>query len=160
MQEQLPISKVALPNHLLFPDIVGLLRQGHAVTLPAKGDSMYPFIHNGKDKVVLRESETYSPGDIVLASIGQGSYVLHRIYRIEEDHVWLMGDGNRSGMECCLRKNIAGKVIRIIRNGKPVRHCFANGKMAAHLWKLLLPVRKYLLFVLRLPNRWKTSRNR
>ena len=134
-----------IDNDILFPEIVGLLKEGHTVTLQAKGGSMFPFIVEGRDKVVLQKANRYRKSDIVLACLPEKGYVLHRIYRLSAGTIHLMGDGNLYATECCQWNNIQGKVIQIIRNGKTVDCDAARERWRARLWQWLLPLRRIIL---------------
>lgn len=122
----------------------GFLLEGREVIIAPKGSSMLPFIQEGRDSVKLKKRDEIKPGDIVLAEISPGHYILHRVYEIEGDTVILMGDGNIRGREKCRREDIRGTVVEIITgNGKT--HRPADGR----LWKVFLPIRRILLGIYR-----------
>ena len=50
-------DELLLNNELFFSEVSRQLAQGRVVTLRAKGTSMFPFIADGRDKVVLRKTE-------------------------------------------------------------------------------------------------------
>ena len=76
---------------------------------------------------------------MALAYIGP-RYVLHRVIKVEDDSVTLMGDGNLRGEEHCTQDDVVGTVIRIDNpNGR--RKPLTNG----WLWRKLLPIRWILL---------------
>jgi Peptidase S24-like. len=138
-------EKIILPNGLLLSDVAAMLSEGRSVLLRAKGNSMYPFIVGGRDKVVLQKEKQIRVGDIVLAYLGEKGYVLHRIYRIEDKRIVLMGDGNVSVTETCLQENICGKVLKIVRNGRYV-DCDSPGECRkVRVWSALRPFRRYIL---------------
>jgi hypothetical protein len=82
--------------------------------------------------------------------------VLHRVYRIKGEHIMLMGDGNLHVTECCRREDVAGVVVKIIRDGRVIDITSSSQLFMAALWRKLLPVRRYLLFVCR----WWMRRDR
>lgn len=145
-------NRLILPNEVLFAEVERCLRDGCSVTLTAKGNSMFPFIMGGRDSVVLEPSVAFAlkPGDIVLARLPQGAYVLHRIFSIQSREIVLMGDGNVHGREHCTPDEIVGVVRTILRKGRPVssRDRWESRKVA--LWRRLLPLRRYLLFFFRM----------
>ena len=63
-----------------FALVDDLLKEGREVVITPKGNSMLPFIRNGRDEVVLtrldRPAET---GDILLAKIGD-RFIMHRVF--------------------------------------------------------------------------------
>ena len=142
------------PNALLLGEVERLLAEGRDVVLVPKGRSMLPFIRGGTDKVLLRKASAKElrVGDIVLACLAEGQYVMHRIIAIADERITLMGDGNLYGTEVTERKDVVGKVIEIItpkgQHRKPSR---------GRLWRKLLPIRKYLLKVYR---KWNKLKNK
>lgn len=142
-------AKVILPNSQLLDDVAALLADGHAVTLRAKGNSMFPFIVSERDCVILQKTASVRKGDIVLAHLRTGSYVLHRIHHIEEERITLMGDGNLQGTEQCLPDDICGTVSDIIRNGHTISCHSASERRKVRIWRMLLPVRRYILYICR-----------
>ena len=113
-------DKLKLPNNLFFSEVEQWLAAERSVELPAKGRSMWPFVVEGRDKIVLRRPATVRMGDIVLARMEQSRYVLHRVYRLEKDAITLMGDGNCYAQEHCRLSDICGVATEIVRKGQRV----------------------------------------
>lgn len=136
------MKKMTIPNEILLEQASDLLSRGIEVVIMTKGNSMLPFIHGERDSVNLKRKDTVEVGDIVLARIAKGKYVLHRVFSIDGDSLVLMGDGNLQGTESCARADVLGTVTEIIspddRSRKP-------GK--GRLWRRMLPVRRYLLWI-------------
>lgn len=126
-----------------------MLQSGHSVTMRAKGNSMFPFIRSERDSVVLERKQEITVGSIVLARLQNGSYVLHRVYRLEKEAVVLMGDGNLYATERCHRNEVVGVVTQIIRDGQQVDCTSRKERFKAWVWRKLLPVRRGVLFVAR-----------
>lgn len=148
-------DELLVDNPMFFMEVRRMLSRKHSVTMRAKGNSMYPFILDGCDEVVLHRSTDIKAGDIVLAELPDSRYVLHRVYRVQGDRFVLMGDGNLQATEQCRKENIVGKVIQIIRGGCFVDCTSKAAYRKASLWRRLLPMRRYLLFVLRLYSKLK-----
>ena len=137
-------EKRVIPNEILLGEVTSLLAEGQEVVLLTKGGSMMPFLRSERDSVALRKLEKVEVGDIVLAHLGGGRYVLHRIIAIDGDNVTLMGDGNLKGTESCLKSDISGTVVRILKaSGKE----YVPGK--GRWWRALKPFRRYILGVYR-----------
>jgi len=134
------MEKRIIPNEILLGEVTNLLSEGQEVIILTKGCSMLPYLRSEKDSVALRKNSDVEVGDIVLAHLGGGRYVLHRIFALDGDKVTLMGDGNIRGQEFCTKKDISGTVVRIIK---------ASGKEKVpgkgRIWRLFLPVRRYIL---------------
>lgn len=139
------MKHLSVANESLLPEVEKLLAEGIRVTLKVKGNSMLPFIRGGRDSVTLEAPAGISRGDIVLARMGQGRYVLHRVIKIKNNIVVLMGDGNCRGTEQCLRSDICGRVITIVKPHKYISTDSSCMHMAGTVWRLLLPVRRWLL---------------
>lgn len=140
---------ITLPNDLLLGEVKKLIAQGHSVTLRVRGNSMMPLLHDNRDSVILAPFSSIQKGELVLAEIKQGVYVLHRIIKIDNQKITLMGDGNISGTEQCQISNIAGVAIEIIRNGKKKSLCGTWWNLYSSIWLALLPIRRYLLGIYR-----------
>ena len=143
------IVMVELDNAAFLPHVVELVAQGHTVTLPLRGNSMRPFLKDGRDKAVLVAPHCPKVGDVVLAEIGRGHYVLHRIVGLDQQRVTLRGDGNR-GNEYCTLDNIKAKAEAFLRKGRKKADS-TNGRkwlIYSWWWTRLYPVRRYLLFLL------------
>ncbi|MCF2736349.1 S24/S26 family peptidase [Bacteroides caecigallinarum] len=109
-----------LSEQLYFSDIEKLVSAGHSVKIPIQGNSMYPFLIDGRDRVSIKEAGNISKGDIILIKTEEDQYILHRVYNIRHEKYILMGDRNLHIMEVCMKKNIIGKVYEIERNGKKI----------------------------------------
>lgn len=144
---------IKISNAELMPGIVSLLNDGHTVTLPLHGNSMRPFLKDGRDKAVLKAvcpTEKLHNGDVVLAEIKTGVYVLHRIISIEQNRVILLGDGNITP-EHCQKDNIKAIATGFYRK----RHTtpdYTSGhkwKIYSWIWTRIVPLRRILLKIIR-----------
>lgn len=133
------MDRKTLTNEVLLEDAGALLAEGREVCITPKGNSMLPFIRDGKDSVTLKKLPGVKVGDIVLARLGDRHYVLHRVIEAKDGALTLMGDGNISGTEQCLQKDIMGTAVAI--NGRRP----GNGA----IWRALKPIRRYLLAIYR-----------
>ena len=138
-----------IPNHILLGLARDMIREGHTATISVKGYSMRPFLEHQRDRVVLDAPKDLQVGDAVLGEITPGHYVLHRIIAMSDTEVVLMGDGNIKGTETCSRENIAGVVTHYIRPRRTILASDTRLKHRIRLWRQLLPIRRYLLFVYR-----------
>ena len=77
-------------------------------------------------------------GHVVLGETDAGTFVVHRIIRVEASHIVLLGDGNVAGTETIPRERIYGIV-----------DCGPLHLQLARIWLWMRPVRKYPLWILR-----------
>ena len=137
-------------DELILSDAVRLVNEGMAVTLLVKGRSMLPFILGGIDSVVLTRPGEIRRGDVVLARVEGRRYVLHRVMEVTETGVELMGDGNLVGREHCRPEDVLARTDEVVKgDGRHLRLDTPRMRRAARLWRRLLPVRRYLLFIYR-----------
>lgn len=86
-------KKRILSPDALMPEYVELLKSGAELPLTVSGSSMIPFLAPGRDSVLLRGIDReLKRGDIVFYRRADGRYILHRLYRIENDSLWFVGD--------------------------------------------------------------------
>ncbi|MBO7249102.1 MAG: S24/S26 family peptidase [Bacteroidales bacterium] len=142
-------EKLTIPNSLFFAEVESHLSEGRSVVIPVKGYSMLPFIRDGRDSVELVRCEGLKVGDIALAKLGNGHFVLHRVWEIDGEKVVLMGDGNIAGKEICRCTDIIGIASKIFR-GKRVIDCTSAPYLRnVKIWRKLLPIRRYILAIYR-----------
>lgn len=142
-------EKLTIPNSIFFSEVESHLREGKSVVIPVKGYSMLPFIRDGKDSVELLRAEDFNVGDIALARLASGHFVLHRVWEIRDGKVILMGDGNIAGKEVCSRSDVIGVASKIFRGKKVIDCASASYVRNVKIWRRLLPIRRYILAIYR-----------
>ena len=107
---------------------------------------MRPFLESNRDIGILISPKNVKVGDPVLAEIEPRHYVLHRIIKIENDNVTLMGDGNYH-CEYCKTCDIRASVVGFIRKGrhKVDRTDGMKWKTYSWFWVKMRPMRRWLL---------------
>lgn len=145
------MQTLQLENAIFLPQVCQLINEGHTVSIRAKGNSMRPFVESDRDVAVLAKCSECKVGDVVLAEITPGHYVLHRIDRIEGKAVTLRGDGNVCGTEHCTIDDIRALTCQFIRKGKVWNLQTSRfWKIYSKVWVAMLPMRRYLLALYRL----------
>lgn len=83
---------IIIPNELLFREVEAAISRGESVTIPFNGRSMEPLLLQGRNTITLSPlSRDVRVGDVVLFRY-RGTWILHRIDRIEGQNVTLQGD--------------------------------------------------------------------
>ena len=132
----------------IITDAVRLVNEGLAVTMLVKGHSMLPFILGGLESVVLTKPGTVKPGDVVLARLADGHFVLHRVMEVLPGRVELMGDGNLVGREICRPEDVLARADEVVgEDGRHRRLDTPKMLRRARLWRRLLPMRRWILAV-------------
>lgn len=147
--EQTAVKTLQMENAKLLPEVVRLLEEGHTVTLPLRGNSMRPFLEDGRDKALLKLCTNPRVGDAVMAEIAPKHFVLHRIVNITGGNVTLRGDGNLA-TEHCRDMDVKAIAIGFYRKGRQKLDSTSGRKWRIYSWwwTRLLPIRRYLLFAL------------
>lgn len=144
------MNTLQLDNATFLPQVCELVKEGHTVSLRARGVSMRPFIEHDRDTAIIGYAEKFIVGDVVLAEIYKGKFVLHRIDRIDGERVILRGDGNYPGTESCRLKDLRAIMTAVERKGRTYSTEGKVWKTYSKMWVAMLPLRPYLLSVYRL----------
>jgi len=144
-------KKVTVPNEVMLGAATALVKEGHTAVIMTKGNSMLPFIRGERDSVELSAPGKPEPGQIALAQIAPGRYVLHRIIEVDGDAVVLKGDGNLVGVEKCSADDICAIATKIFRPGRRPKDCTTEKFARRSLrWRNLpYTVRRYTLGIYR-----------
>lgn len=124
-------------------DVAGLLEAGKVVQIKPQGFSMYPMFIPGRDAAVLAKADRsgLKRGDVVLYRRDTGILVLHRIWKVTRDGVYLIGD-NQSCIEGPIRKEqVLGILVSFLHDGRMISVRNPLYWLAARGWLILRPVR-------------------
>ncbi len=139
-----------MTDEIIIQEAIRLVEDGMSVTFPVKGNSMLPFIIGGKESVILQKPSQPQVGDVVLAWVEGCRYVVHRIIRIDGSQVVLMGDGNPAGVEHCTIGDVKAKATHVVGVDGRQHDLYSKPRMlGVRIWRVLLPVRRYILGVYR-----------
>ncbi|MBO7585233.1 MAG: hypothetical protein J6T09_06140 [Bacteroidales bacterium] len=141
-----------MTDAVIIREAVKLVDDGVSVTFPVKGRSMIPFIVGGRDSVILQKPGSLEPGLVVLAEISPDHFVLHRIIDISPDgmKITLMGDGNVRGTETCTPSTVLARATHVVDPEGRIIPLESEARLRrARLWRRLLPLRRYLLAIMR-----------
>ena len=136
------VIRTAVSNRELFQEVAEMVALGRRVEIVGKGNSMFPLIRGGLDKIVLRKTDDFSleKGNLLLVKLSNANYVLHRVKKYNISTVTLQGDGNLRVVETCNVEDIIAEAVEVIRGKKRI----VKGSFA---WKLfcLLSVQPYMI---------------
>ncbi len=141
-----------MTDAVIIREAVKLVDDGVSVTFPVKGRSMIPFIVGGRDSVILQKPGSLEPGLVVLAEISPDHFVLHRIIDISPDgmKITLMGDGNVRGTETCTPSTVLARATHVVDPEGRIIPLESEARLRrARIWRRLLPLRRYLLAIMR-----------
>ena len=125
-----------IQNELFFPEVAERLAEGNRVRIRAAGNSMLPFIRDGKDSVILKkpDEDSFQKGSLLLVQTGRGNYILHRLMKCSGEEITLRGDGNLVLTEICMRSDVIAEAVVVEREGKTIEKNSRRWKMFRRLW--------------------------
>ena len=124
------------------------LKAGACIQIHPQGYSMYPFIDPRRDEVVLAGIEDGSAlrrGDVVLYRRENGMLVLHRIYKIGQDGLYLLGDHQTAIEGPVRREQVKGKMTGMVRDGRYMDVGNPGYRMLSVVWLWLRPARRAIM---------------
>lgn len=127
----------------IVPLLVETLENGGSMRIYPRGVSMLPMLRQGVDSVVLSDKgERLKKYDIPLYKRADGSYVLHRIIKLEDNGYVCAGDNQIAVEKGVKHENVVAVVTSFSRGGKThsVRE-FRYG-LYCRAWCLTRPVRR------------------
>lgn len=129
---------------LIMGPLLDLLDEVEAVPLVISGGSMTPFLVHGRDTVYLSKvKRPLRRGDMVLFHRDNGSYVLHRIFRVEEKtHVYTMIGDAQTALEPGIRQDqIKAVVTAVNRKDKLLKRNNFWWFFFEKIWIRMVPLR-------------------
>ena len=124
-------------------DIEQLLAEGKTIKIKPQGYSMYPLFVPGRDEACIEHTDFSSlkRGDVILYRRDKSILVLHRIWKITDNSLYMVGD-NQTEIEGPLRADqVRGKLTGFVRNGKFVDVKNPIYRFLSGLWLFLRPLR-------------------
>lgn len=95
---------VVFSFYQIKPVALDALQAGNDVEFLVTGESMRPLLRHEKDRVRIRRCEP-KPGDAVFYLREDGSYILHRLIRIEKDGTCCICGDNQYRLEKGVRRD-------------------------------------------------------
>lgn len=104
----------------LYPLLTEILEHGGTFSLTVTGMSMYPFLVGGRDKVTLAPVDReLKKNDLPLYRRADGSFVLHRIVKCEQDGTYTCcGDHQWTPETGLRREQMVALATAFVRKGR------------------------------------------
>lgn len=129
--------------------ITNAIKKAGWIELPAKGNSMFPFIQEGDIcRFILCEPSALRKGDIILFSSPTGQLIAHRLYRTltnnNQIYYLFKGDSNLGFDELIRKEQIIGKLTCV---QKRKANIYSGNLIASSYGRLILsfPILSHLL---------------
>lgn len=149
-----------MSNSIHIAEYDGVIREvlesGGEFRMYPHGTSMLPLIRQGIDSVVLEQlNRSPQKNDILFYQRMDGSYILHRVWKVTEEGLVMIGDNQKVLEKGVTEDQVIGYVTRIYRNEKEI-NCDGFG-YRKYLWlwqfmkvrKLVLPIFNRLLIIMK-----------
>ena len=134
----------------LIPLMKEIFKLGKTFTLTAKGSSMAPLLHSGRDEVVLADCpdpEKLKARDIPLYLREDGSPVLHRIVRVNKTSFDMCGDAQTEIERGVKFSQVVAVAVGFKRRGRVISVNSKRYKLYSFLWCILRPVRPHIFWL-------------
>lgn len=131
----------------IFPFVEEIVERGQNAKILVTGSSMWPFLRDGIDSVefIKRDFASLVRGDIVLIRRVSGLYVMHRVYKKNREHFFMVGDAQQWLEGPLEPSQIVAVVSAIWRKNKRISCSNFLWRFLSASWLLLRPFR-YLIF--------------
>ena len=146
------MRKLTVPN-IFFAEAAEVLRGGTSVRLHVDGQSMYPFIHGGKDEIEVVPYDGKTPLEPWCCPFYQweGNYMIHRFIGMNGEMCQMLGDGNLARIEEVPQREIIGILRTIYHPDGTEQDCRdARWLKRAQWWYRLRKLRRFLIPLFRL----------
>ena len=131
-------------------ELIGTLRSivegGNEVRLTVTGSSMAPLLIHQRDSVILGPVDRpLRRGDIVMYERPNGHNVLHRIRRVSDEGLYIIGDG-QTETEGPLESSCVWAIAKkICRKGKWISPGDARWTFFSTVWLWVIPARRKIM---------------
>ncbi len=110
------------------------------------GDSMLPFIKQGRDVLVISKvNGKLKRYDVPLYKRDSGQYVLHRVLKVRDKTYVICGDNRWQREYGIMDRHIIGVLTAVIRDGKEIPVTDWKYRIYVHLWCDFFYVRAFVL---------------
>ena len=123
-----------------------LVESGHEVSVKVSGRSMYPFLRNERDTVFFKAPDrALRIGDIAFFQRANGQYILHRVCRIDDSGLYMLGDSQQRIEGPIAPEHVFAIVTHIDRDGRDIKPGDALWNFYAGPWQWLASLRPRLI---------------
>ncbi|MBR5499558.1 MAG: hypothetical protein IKV75_05295 [Bacteroidales bacterium] len=91
------------------------------------------------------KEEDLKKGTVALVRDTNGNHLIHRIIKVDENTVTLLGDGNVVQTETATKDNVIGILYTIHRKGRTYTPQSLSWRIYSAIWMALTPVRRWPL---------------
>lgn len=137
-----------MPAEILLEEYRQLLQDESIEALPLviSGSSMAPFLVHGRDTVYLsRLNRAVKKGDVLLYRRNSGAYILHRVYKIENNTYTMVGDAQTELEPGIKQEQIIAVMTSALRKGNLEKPGAFWWDFFEKFWLKIVPFRPLLV---------------
>ena len=123
-----------------------LVEEGREVSLKIAGNSMSPFLSHERDVIYFKKPDrNLKKGDMVFYQRKSGRYIMHRIWKVDGNQYYLVGDAQREIEGPIERNQIFALITKAKRKGKMTQKGDFWWEFFEHIWIRIVPYRRSLI---------------
>lgn len=107
---------------------------GGTIRITVVGMSMFPFLRSMRDSVVLAPVDKIRKNDVLFYVRADGSCVLHRCIKIENDEYIMCGDNQTELEHGIHRKDVIARAESFVRKGRTVMPSALHYRAYTAVW--------------------------
>ncbi len=137
-------------NDVYLPFLRELICEGHSVRLNVRGQSMMPFLFDGRDSVIIEQiSRELKKGDIAIFQRENGAYIMHRIYKVDRvnKQCYFVGDAQKQIEGPIDMQRVFGIITKVCRHGKWINNDSLVWWFYDKVWGIMRPFRTRFLLI-------------
>lgn len=122
-----------------------LVREGKEVSMLITGSSMSPFLLSHKDTICFKAPwRPLRKGDMVFYERESGQFVMHRIYKLRADGLYIVGDAQSEIEGPVQPSQVFALITKANRRGKWVGPGDFWWEFYEHIWIRLVSFRPFI----------------
>lgn len=123
-----------------------LVEEGKSVQVVISGGSMLPFLAHGRDTIFFEQpKKPLQRGDMIFFQRRSGDYVMHRIYKMEPEGLYIVGDAQTDIEGPVQPEQVFAVVTAVRRKGKMLGPGSFWWEFFEHIWIRVVPLRRGIL---------------
>ncbi|MBR5220220.1 MAG: hypothetical protein IKV66_04455 [Clostridia bacterium] len=112
-----------------------LVREGNEVSMLITGSSMSPFLLSHKDTICFKAPwRALRRGDMVFYERSTGQFVMHRIYKVHKNGLYIVGDAQKDIEGPVDPSQVFALITKVNRRGKWVGPGDFWWEFYEHIW--------------------------
>ena len=123
-----------------------LVEEGKEVSMLIAGSSMSPFLAHERDYIFFKKPVApIKRGDMVFYQRRNGQYIMHRVWKVENNKYYMVGDAQMEIEGPLERDQIFAIITKVKRKGKWCEPGDFWWEFFKKVWIRIVPLRRFLV---------------